>query len=105
MGKDDDALKKISEDIIAESNIEKSENNVVILETILTFIVDECDVNIEEIKSGSHLRNELNFNSLDGVHLIHEIEREYEHYIPDDVVYDLNITLKEFFIKIIYYIK
>ena len=98
-------FEKTITEIISECDINESEKNKEVLQTILGFFIDECNVSIEEIKSGSILRDSFNYSSADGILLIHEIDTNYDYDIPDKVVYNLNISLKEFVIMIMSYVR
>jgi acyl carrier protein len=46
-------------------------------------------IDLDKIKEDSHLFNDLNFDSLDAIEMILEMEEEFDIEIPDDIVDEL----------------
>ncbi len=55
-----------------------------IFEKVKQIIAEELGVELEDIKIGTHLTDDLGADSLDAVELIMSIEEEFEVEIPDE---------------------
>lgn len=49
----------------------------------------KLSIDLDKIKEDSHLFDDLNFDSLDAIEMILEMEEEFDIEIPDDIVDDL----------------
>ena len=55
-----------------------------IFERVQKLIAEELNISKDEVKEDSHLFDDLNFDSLDSVQIVLELEQEFDIEVSDD---------------------